>query len=462
MTERKFMFMNPTYGYHEESDPTTDTISLAGLTMGGNIAMGTHKITGLANPDNAQEAATKAYVDNVASGLSWKPPVLVLNMVSDVDYGGVADPTGMVKGDCYVVNGWLSGGFTDGDIVEYNGTAWALIQAATVDEPANGTRVVVKATGAAGSFTGHANKIGTYDATLNTWSFEAAVDGWAVLVNGNGGVWSDTAWTYNGTAWVQFSGLGQVNAGAGLTKDGNTLNVGKGDGIAVGSDDIAVDLYGTNPGLTLVGSSPNKKLSVLTDGAHGVVTGASGVELEIDASPGTLKVDADGLGVTGLPSLFTINDSAVSANVTATNLNTLTAGSSSNADSLHTHTVDEARRVEHTHLNNAAVTAGRAVRWSGVDNEVIHADNATAAGARTIGVARTGGLANPGTSEVVKYGVCTGVLSSATVNTPYFLGTNGALVLLASVPSPGQIVRMGYAVNGTDLDVQIQDYGKKI
>jgi hypothetical protein len=457
------MFMNPDYGYHEESDPTTDTISLAGLTMAGNIGMGSHTITGLADPLNAQEAATKAYVDNVASGLMWKPPVLVLNMVSDVDYLGTADPTGMVKGDCYVVKNWLTGGFTNGDIVEYSGTAWVLIQAATVDEPANGTRVVVKATGALGSFTGHANKIGTYNATLNTWSFAVPEDGWAALVNGNGGIWSDTAWTYNGTAWVQFSGTGQINAGAGLTKDGNTLNVGKGDGIAVGADDVAVDLYATNPGLTLVGTSPNKKLSVLTDGAHGVITGASGVELEIDATPGTLKVDADGLGVTGLPSLFTINDSAVTVNVSATNLNTLTAGPTSNADALHTHSgSDEAKRIEATHLNNATVTAGRAVRWSATANEVIHADNATAAGARTIGVARTGGLVNPGTSEVVKYGVCTGVLSSATVNTTYFLGTAGALVLLASVPNPGQVVRMGYAVNGTDLDVQIQDYGKKL
>jgi hypothetical protein len=459
MAERKFMFMNPTYGYHEESDPTSDTISLAGLTMGGNIAMGTHKITGMGDPTAAQEAATKAYVDNVASGLSWRPPVLVLNMVSDADQGGV-DPTGMAKGDCYVVDNWATQ--TDGDIVEWSGTAWVVIQAATASEPADGTRVVVKATGAAGSFAGQANKIGTYDATLNTWSFETAVDGWAVLVNGDGGVWSDTAWTYNGTAWVQFSGTGQINAGNGLTKDGNTLNVGKGDGIAVGADDVAIDLYATNPGLELVGTSPDKKLAVKYDGAHGIVTGASGLELEIDLTPGTLKVDADGLGVTGLPSLFTINDSAVSANVTATNLNTLTAGSSSNADTLHTHTVDEARRIEHTHLNNAAVTAGRAVRWSGVDNEVIHADNATAAGARTIGVARTGGAANPGTSDVVKVGVCAAVLSGATVNTPYFLGTNGALVLLASVPSPGQIVRMGYAVNATDIDVQIQDYGKKL
>jgi hypothetical protein len=155
----------------------------------------------------------------------------------------------------------------------------------------------VKASGAAGSFAGQANKVATYDATANTWSFEAPADGWAAFVNGNGGIWSDTGWTYNGTAWVQFTGTGLITAGAGLTKSGNTLAVGKGDGITINSDSIEIDLYGTNPGLTLIGTSPNKELSVLTDGTHGIVTGASGVELEVaaTAAKGGLVVDSDGV-----------------------------------------------------------------------------------------------------------------------------------------------------------------------
>jgi hypothetical protein len=121
--------------------------------------------------------------------------------------------------------------------------------------------------------------------------------------------------------------------------------------------------------------------------------------------------------------------------------------------------VDDAKRVLDTHLNNVAITAGDAVRWSGTANEITQADNSSAAGARAIGVAETGGAANPGTSEVVKHGVCTSVLTSATVNTPYYLGTSGALVLFGSVPTPGRVIRMGYAKNGTDLDVQIMDLG---
>jgi hypothetical protein len=40
-------------------------LPLAGGTMSGAIAMGTNKITGLGNPTNAQDAATKYYIDNV-------------------------------------------------------------------------------------------------------------------------------------------------------------------------------------------------------------------------------------------------------------------------------------------------------------------------------------------------------------------------------------------------------------
>jgi len=40
-------------------------LKLAGGTMAGNIAMGSNSITGLADPTNAQDAATKNYVDSV-------------------------------------------------------------------------------------------------------------------------------------------------------------------------------------------------------------------------------------------------------------------------------------------------------------------------------------------------------------------------------------------------------------
>jgi hypothetical protein len=337
-------------------------------------------------------------------------------------------------------------------------SAWVKILDGGAAEPADGLRIVVTDGVAAGSFVGEENNIGQYDATANTWSFIAAADGKAVIVAGEGSLNENTGWVYDSssTSWVRFSG--DVGAGAGLYKSaGNIMNVGGGDGIAVGVDDIDVDLAAT-PGLEFSAA----KLRVKVDGAHGIILGASGVEIEIDDTPDTLDVDADGLKVVGLPSLFKINDVAVGATVTAANLDTLT--DTSNADALHSHNitaVDEAKRVEDTHVNNVAVATKQVVRWSGVNNEITPADSATAANSRAIGVARVGGAGDPGTSEVVKHGICAGALVAATVNIPYYLGAVGALVLLAAVPKPGRVVRIGYAINGTDLDVQIHDYGQR-
>lgn len=48
-------------------------LELTGGTMSGSIAMGSNSITGLANPTNDQDAATKAYVDGlVEGGLTFK------------------------------------------------------------------------------------------------------------------------------------------------------------------------------------------------------------------------------------------------------------------------------------------------------------------------------------------------------------------------------------------------------
>jgi len=464
MAQVRFFKLDPSNGFHDQHDPTADELTLAGIVMNGDIAMGSNEVTGLpGTPSGDTAAASKAYVDSVASGLAWKDPAAVLKIVSDADQGG-SDPAAPAAGDAYLVNNWSTQ--TDGDIVEWDGSQWNVVVANSGGEPPDGTRVVVIGTGAAGSFASEENNIGTYDATGDSWSFDTTTDGWAILINGEQSIYENKAFVYDTNTWIQFSG-GNFTAGAGLDLTGNVLSVNFGDGITeLPTDSVGIDLA-TTPGLELTGTSPDKQLRVLVDGAHGLVLGTSGVELELDDTPDTLDVDGDGLKVVGVPSLFKINDVAVSANVTAANLNTLTAGPTSNADSLHTHTisaVSSAKKVLDTHLNNAAVTSGRAVRWSAVNNEIQHADNApiaTPANSRTIGVAQTGGGANPGTSDVVKHGICTGCLSGATVNTPYFLGTAGALVTFGSIPTPGRVVRMGYAANGSDLDVQVMDLGTK-
>ena len=184
-------------------------LNLTGGTMSGAIAMGTAKITGLGDPTSAQDAATKNYVDNTVQGLDAKASCRV---------GTTANIT-------------LSGTQTIDGV--------AVIA---------GDRILVK------DQTTTANN-GIYVAAASTWARSTDADTWDELVHAYTFVESGTVNSNNGfvctvaaggtlgstsVTWVQFSGAGQITAGAGLTKTGNTLNVGTASSsrIVVNSDDI--------------------------------------------------------------------------------------------------------------------------------------------------------------------------------------------------------------------------------
>lgn len=477
MAERRILVMDPTYGYHDEHDPTSDTFTLAGLTMNGSLAMGSNRITGVPDtPTAGSDAVNQNYVDSVASGLKWRAPAEVFGLVGNANVA-ILNGLSPNAGDAYVVtdSGTLTRGsvsVTVGDLVQDDGGNWVLVVSDAGGYVPAGTRAVLSLqTALIAPYTDAIDdgKIVDFTGASNTGvDTGETTDGSAILINGDGGYYANLGFVYDGTVpsgtWIQFTGAGQINAGVCLSKDGNTLDFNPGDGIKNDSDYAAVDIYPTNPGLELIGATPNQKqLDVKLKANAGLTKDGSGMFIKIDDTPDTLDVDVDGLKVVGLPSLFKINDTAVGATVTAPNLDTLT--DTSNADALHTHTIastDEAKRVEDTHLNNIAISAGQAVRWSSTSNEITTADNGSAAGSRCIGVARTGGASNPGTSEVVKHGIAASVLSGKTVNTPIFLGSSGALVEWASLPVPGRVIRMGYMVNASDLDVQIMDLGRRL
>ncbi len=184
-------------------------LAIAGGTMAGAIAMGSSKITGLGTPTADQDAATKAYVDSVAQGLD-------------------------VKASCRaatVANITLSGTQTIDGV--------AVIA---------GDRVLVKDQSTA------ANN-GIYVVAAGSWSRASDADTWAELVGAftfveEGTVNDNSGWVCTSPAggtlgvtavtWEQFSGAGQITAGAGLYKSGNTLSVGTASAsrIVVGTDDI--------------------------------------------------------------------------------------------------------------------------------------------------------------------------------------------------------------------------------
>jgi len=474
MTERRVLYMDDNYSYPEEQDLTSDTFTLYGVTIGaGNLAMGGNRVTGVPDtPSDGQDAVNQNYVDNAVSGLHWREPAEVYGLVGNLAVAAI-NSLGANAGDAYVVtdSGTLTRGSVSvvaGDIVQDDGTNWVKVVSGSSGFVAGGTRAVLStATALVSPYTDATDdgKIVEFDGTTNTGSDTGdATDGSAVLINGEGGYYENNGYVFDGTVptgvWVQFTGAGQINAGAGLSKSGNTISVNFGDGITEATDYVAIELSASNPGLELVGTTPDKTLQAKADGAHGIVIGASGVEVEIDDTPDTLDYDADGLKVVGLPSLFKVNDVAVGATVTAANFDTLTDGS--NADSLHVHAsqpATEAPKVEDTHTCNTAVTTGRAVCWSSTADEIEHADNGADATSQVIGVARVGAGAGSD-AEIVKCGLCSG-LSGLTTQTPYYLGASGQLVVHGSVPRPGRFIRVGFAASTTSLDVQVMDFGRR-
>lgn len=545
MAERKPIFMSAE-GWSEEM-AVSDSMTLGGLTMGGNIAMGSNKITGMAAatssgdalaygqsgaslagltlsadlamsgfgisglqsvPGGANYAASKSYVDSLVGGISWKDPVSVLRLIGNLAVAAI-NALSPSAGQAYVVtdSGTLTAGslaVAAGDLVEFDGSAWVLLEAGVGGFVAAGTRAILADTDTLISpYTDGTDndKIVVFSGSSNTGTDTGdTVDKAAVLIqnNSHNGYYENEGYTYEGSAppghWVLFTGAGTINAGLGLTKSGNTLDVGKGDGISLGADTVNVDLD-TNSGLALNGTSPNKKLAWAPDTSRGLAKDASGAYIALATNPGlqfttglldtllnssgglqkdasglaaklngtTLQVGASGLSVKGLPLQFEVNAVAVNNTVTAAALNALTGGPSSDADAYHTHPAispTEAQRIENTIAVAEAVAVADPVYWDGTNDRVGKSTANNNTKSRVMGIARTAQSTIGDTSEVVSHGVAVGVLSGATVGTPYYLQATGGIS--DAVPGAGnRVIMVGYAKNATDLWVQVIDYGKK-
>ena len=214
----------------------TTKVAKAGDTMTGDLAFGgTQKVIGLATPTAAGDAANKAYVDAIASGLTWEAPVDAI--ATEVP----SDTTGLP-------NGYRVANTTD-------------------------------------------DKVYTFDGA----SFDAGVvleDG-AAFFNRT----DETGYVFNGTELVQFTGLGQVTAGVGLVKNGNVIDVNLGAGIGqLPTDEVGIDAYAQGGlFLTVDGATASTdtaaQLSIKLDGASmalgtdGVKVAAAGItEVELNAS----------------------------------------------------------------------------------------------------------------------------------------------------------------------------------
>lgn len=192
-------------------------LNLTGGTMSGAIAMGTNKITGMGDPTNAQDAATKAYVDAVAQSLDVKGSVVVATTANITLSGAqTIDGVAVVAGDRVLVKSQTAA--ADNGVYVVATGAWA--RASDCDTWAK----------LPGSF------FFVEQGTTNDNS------GWVCTVS-QGGTLGTTSVTFE-----QFSGAGQITAGTGMTKSGNTLNVVSADAARIVTNADNIDLATTGVG----------------------------------------------------------------------------------------------------------------------------------------------------------------------------------------------------------------------
>ena len=187
-------------GIMNQSVATTAAPTFAGATMTANLSMGSNKITGLAAPTADTDAVTKAYVDGAIEGLDVKQSVRVGTttagaLASDFENGDTVDGVVLATGNRILIKDQAAGAENGIYIVQASG---APIRADDLLAGASAANVYTF----------------VEEGTAN------ADNGW-VCTNDVG---SDVVGT-NALNFVQFSGVGQVIAGDGLSKLGNQLNV---------------------------------------------------------------------------------------------------------------------------------------------------------------------------------------------------------------------------------------------
>lgn len=228
-------------------------------------------------PTDADHAATKGYVDAARAGLDVKQSVRAattapVNLSSDLENGDTLDTTvTLATGDRVLVKNQSTASENGIYVVQSSGAAVRATDFDGAGEVSGGAFTFVE------------------EGTVN------ADSGWVVTSNGAITVGTDAI------NWAQFSGAGQITAGAGLTKSGNTIDaVGTADRITVNADSIDI-------ASTYVGQATITTLGTITTGTWSatdvaVAAGGTGASTEADARTNLAAGGTQGSGVS-TPSL---------------------------------------------------------------------------------------------------------------------------------------------------------------
>jgi hypothetical protein len=392
------------------------------------VSINAQRLTSVADPTAAQDAATKAYVDALAQGLDTKASCRLVSTTNMGTLGGAQVIDGIVTqtGDRLLIVGQTTA--SQNGIYIGSGINW--LRAPDADTSAKVT---------SGMY------VFVTEGTAN------ADSGWA-LITPDPIVLGTTALTF-----TQVTGAGQITAGAGLTKSGNTLNVvAHADAsIVVAADSVQVGVitdaqHGTRAGGTthatviaagaagFMSGSDKTKLDGIATGAAAVL---SVTPLQVDGSSGNggaavtaSRSDHRHQVTTGSPVALTL--AATTADGTSNNLAradhvhalpataapaALTVGAASSAGSAVT-----LPRSDHVHAMPGAATTGAAGFMSAADKTKLDGISTSAAalastapledtGIAAVGVGTTAARADHQHPTVWK-AACVGYVNTETFN----------------------------------------------
>tara|TARA_R100001509_G_scaffold143568_1_gene99419 strand:- start:941 stop:2242 length:1302 start_codon:yes stop_codon:yes gene_type:complete len=273
----------------------------------GSVSLNSQTITNLSDPVNAQDAATKGFVEATSQGLDVK------DSVKAATTGNITISTALNNGDTL-----------DGVTLADNDRVLVKDQSTSSQ---NGIYIVGSSPARASDLAAGADAAGMFtfveQGTVNA-------DNGFVCTSNKGSAVVGT----NDLTFAQFSGAGQITVGDGLDKSGNTLSVDlkANGGLVIESTEIAIDLAASS----ITGTLPVTKLTSLTATVSelNILDGVTSTTAELNILDGVTSTTAELNILDGVTSTATELNVLDGITSTTSELNLMDGGTSATSTTL--------------------------------------------------------------------------------------------------------------------------------